>query len=445
MPMLSTLLLAVLAAAPAETEAERLHRKGVFCQEEIERNDCAIENFEALMQTSTTKRELVTDGMLRLLKLYRAEGRPESSKPLLRRFWDAGMRRDSRGHVPYSTRFLPADFDVLINVDVARIVDAPITQRLGVDARDTLFACDEARRHDLEDKRRWNRAKRKAAKSGRDFGTVLYEEYDREQAREAKREQQKASGKGPYAQPSPIFFEANCEVALALGQTELGGWRRMTGVFAHEKFARSVTLAEIPGLEGLLAQAVADARLVEIAANHWAVPELVYEGQPVEIAHLDHEELLIAPANIIDEIIAARRDRKRKADRALEQLVYKVPRDTGFFVVLTSDATTDLGMGSLKPAARTFLQALLPKPKGVQIAGVFGEDFGLFTRVPTDNPVKGRMLVAIARKLIDNQSEKDSDTEDLLRSLDVAEATDRRALLASYVLSAAQIEKIVLE
>jgi len=443
MAILPTLLLALLgtATAPTETEAERLHRKGVFCQEVIERTDCAIENFEALMRTSTTSRELVTDGMLRLIRLYRAAGDEESTKPLLRRFWEAGMRRESRGHVPYSTRFLPGDFDVLINVDVARIVDAPLTQRLGPDARDTLFACDEARRHDLEDKRRWNRAKRKAAKTGRDFGTVLYEELDRERDAEAKREQRRRRG----GQPSPIFFEANCEVALALGHADLGSWRRMTGVFAHRDFARSVTLAEIPGLEAQLARAVADARLIEIAPDHWAVPGLTYEGDAVELAHLDHEELLIAPSALIDEIIAARRARKRKVDRGLEQLVYKVPKDTEFFVVLTQQATVDLGLGSLKPAARTFLQALLPKPKGVQIAGVLGDDFGLFTRVPTDNPVKGRMLVAIARKLIDNQSEKDAETEALLRSLDVAEATDRRALLASYVLSAAQIEKLVLE
>jgi hypothetical protein len=443
MAILPTLLLALLgsASAPAETEAERLHRKGVFCQEVIERTDCAIENFEALMRTSTTKRELVTDGMLRLLRLYRAEGDEESSKPLLRRFWEAGMRRESRGHVPYSTRFLPTDFDVLINVDVARIVDAPLTRRLGPDARDTLFTCDEARRHDLEDKRRWNRAKKKAEKTGREFSKVLYEEFDRERAAEAKREERRRRG----GQPSPIFFEASCEVALALGHADLASWRRMTGVLAHRDFARSVTLAEIPGLEAQLARAVADGRILELEPDHWAVPGLGYEGDAVELAHLDHEELLIAPAGIIDEIIAARRERKRKVDRSLEQLVYKVPKDTDFFVVLTQQATTDLGLASLKPAARTFLQALLPKPKGVQIAGVLGDDFGLFTRVPTDNPVKGRMLVAIARKLIDNQSEKDAETEDLLRSLDVAEATDRRALLASYVLSAAQIQKLVLE
>jgi hypothetical protein len=449
MPLLHSILLALwsLALAPAdETEAERLHRKGVQCQDAIERNDCAIENFEALMRVSTTRRELVTDAMLRLIRLYRAEGDTESSKPLLRNYWDAGMRRESRGHVPFSTRYLPGDFDVLVNVDVARIVAAPITNRLGADARDTLFTCDAARRQDLEDKRRWNRAKRKAAKSGRKFETVIYEDLERERAAEARRKQQQKSGvRGPRGQPSPIFFETNCEVALALGYTELGTWRRMTAVFAHRDFARSVTLAEIPGLEAQLARAVAEARLIEVERDHWLVPNLQYQGGDVELARLDHEELLIAPASIIDEIIAASRARKRKADRGLEALIYKVPRDTGFFIVLTQDATAELGLGSLKPAARNFLQAFLPKPKGMQIAGVFGDDFGLFTRVPTDNPVKGRLLVAVARSLIDRQSEKDSDTEELLRSLDVAEATDRRALLASYVLSAAQIEKLVLD
>ncbi|MBC8066751.1 MAG: hypothetical protein IAG13_00330 [Deltaproteobacteria bacterium] len=448
MSILYTLALAAwsLLTVPGETEAQRLHRKGVQCQDEIERNDCAIENFEALMAASTTRRELVTDAMLRLIRLYRAEGDTESIKPLLRKYWDAGMRRESRGHVPYSTRYVPADFDVLINVDVERIIAAPITRRLGADARDTLFTCDAARRHDLEDKRRWNRAKRKAAKTGRKFETVVYEELERERQADAKREQARKNGDaGPRGQPSPIFFESNCEVALALGYDDLATWRRMTAMFAHENFARSVTLAQIPGLEAQLVRAVAEARLVEVARDHWIVPNLRYQGQEVELARLDHEELLIAPASIIDEIIAASRDRKRKADRGLEALVYKVPRDTGFFVVLTQDAAADLGFGAMKPSTRNFLQALLPKPKGIQIAGVFGDDFGLFTRVPTDNPVKGRLLVSIARSLIERQSEKDSDTEELLRSLDVAEATDRRALLASYVLSAAQIEKLVLD
>lgn len=447
-PLLPLALLAALAAGPraAETESQRLHRRGVQCMDDYERPDCAIENFEALMATSTSDRELVTDAMLRLIRLYRGGDDPEAVKPLLRKFWDAGMKRESRGHVPHSTRFVPRDFDILLNVDVARIVAAPLTRRLGDDARDTLFTCDEARRTALEDQRRRKRAARNAKASGRDVEAVLAEELAAERKREAERAAAKARGDaGAKGQPSPILFESTCPVALALGEVDLSKWDRMTTAFSHRDFARSIALAQIPSLDAKLADAVAGARLIEVAPDHWRVPGHQYEGGDVDLARLDLDELLIAPAGIIDEVIAAHRSRKRSVDRTLDQLVNKVPRDTGFFVVLTQTALVDLGFGALKPSTRGFLQALLPKPKGMQIAGVLGDDFGLFTRVPTDNAVKGRALVSIARAMIERRSDDDANAEELLASLDVAEATDRRALLASYVLSAAQVEKFMFE
>ena len=431
---------------PAETDAERYHRKGVHCMEELERTECAIENFEALMGETTTRRDLVSDGMLRLIRLYRAVGTPEESKPLLRKFWDAGMKLDSRGHVPHSTRFVPPDFDVIVNVDVARVIDAPLTRHLGADARDTFFTCDESRRKDLEDKRRWKRAKRRAERENRDFKVVLYEEVEREKKAEAARRKRAAKGgKSPSDREPPVFAEAGCPLARALGQDDIAGWRRMTGLFAHDTFVRSAMLVEMDTLDDMLTLAAADGRLVEVSRGRWTIPGLVYDGRAVHVARLDDGELLVAPPDVVDDIVAARGRRDRTIDRTFERLIQKVPRGTGFFVVLTSKAMTELGLSSLKPSTRGFLEAILPKPKGMQIAGVLGDDFGLFTRVPTDNPVKGRMLVQIVRALIDSRSEKDEQAEELLRTLDVAEATDRRALLASYVLSAAQIDKLVFD
>jgi len=449
MTLLTSLGLAVLASAaigPRETEAQRLHRRGVQCMDVIERRDCAIENFEALLDVSTSERELVTDAMLRLIRLHRGGDDPEAVKPLLRRFWDFGMRRESRGHVPYSTRFLPPDFDVVLNVDVARVVAAPLTQRLGADARDTLFTCDEIRRTALEQKRKVARAERRAEKSGRDLEAVLAEDLERERKFEAERAAARKRGdKGAKGQPPPILFEGSCPVAIALGDNDLAHWQRLTAGFSHRDFSRSIVLAQIPELDKKIAEAVKAARLVELGPDHWGVPDLRYEGSDVELARLDLDELLIAPASVIDEMITARRSRKRSIDRSLDQLVNRVPRDTGFFVVLTQNALLDLGLGGMKPGARKLLQAFLPKPKGIQIAGVIGDDFGVFTRVPTDNAVKGRALVSIVRALIARQSDKDSSSEEMLRTLDVAEATDRRAVLASYILSAAQIETMVLD
>ena len=71
--LLAWLPLALLAAsAPAhESPVQRHHRKGVHCMDVIERSDCAIEQFEAVLEEDTRERELVTDAMVRLLQLYR--------------------------------------------------------------------------------------------------------------------------------------------------------------------------------------------------------------------------------------------------------------------------------------------------------------------------------------------------------------------------------------
>jgi hypothetical protein len=76
---------------------------------------------------------------------------------------------------------------------------------------------------------------------------------------------------------------------------------------------------------------------------------------------------------------------------------------------------------------------------------VFGDDLALFTRMPTDNQVKGRMLVALAQNFIDDKADDDPEAAKWLRNLDVAEAEDRRALLATYLISARDIENLVLE
>jgi hypothetical protein len=234
---------------------------------------------------------------------------------------------------------------------------------------------------------------------------------------------------------------------MALGYDDVAQWQRLAGAMPHGDFGRSIALAEIDGVEARLRTAVDEARLLEIGVDHWGVPGLQYEGQDVELARLDEGELLIAPAGIIDGMIAARASAKRTMSRTLAALVERVPQGTAFFAVLGEQAVFDLGLGALRPSARSVLAALLPRPKGMQIAGLLGDDVGLFTRVPTDNPVKARMLVALARQLIAGADDDDDDDDDpgarLLAGLDVAQTKDRRALLASYVLSGAQLESLV--
>src|SRR5688572_14392073 len=167
--LLFALVPGVAASGPTrhESEAQRLHRKGVHCMEVLERNDCAIENFEGLLQAHTNERELVTDGMLRLIRLYEKEGRADDIPVLLRDFWDVGRKRRSQGHVPHSTRYFPEELNILVNIDTPRIVASGVMQRLGPEARDYVFTCDEARRNDIKNRRQWKRAEKKAAAQGK--------------------------------------------------------------------------------------------------------------------------------------------------------------------------------------------------------------------------------------------------------------------------------------
>lgn len=443
--LLCSLVLASAGAAPGhgrhETAAERLHRTGVHCMEVLERNACAIEKFEALLGERTTQRELVTDGMLRLIALYGKEGREGDIPELLRRFWDVGMKRGSAGHVPYTTRYFPSELNILVNIDPPRILESSVMKRLGPDARDLLFTCDEARRRDIRERRRWTRAQRKAAAQGRPTHEVVYAEMDRERERARERH-----GRGSSrAELGPIFLHATCPVAEALGQDDLLGWRRMTGALNHRDPTQSMAVAEIPGLEKRLADSVSAGRLERIGPDHYRVPGLQYAGGAVELARLDLEELLVAPAGLIGDVIEARHKRRRRINRELGALVDDVPRDTGFFFVMNQAALRELGFGKLKRGARSVLEAILPRPKGLQIAAVFGDRAALFTRVPTDNPVKARMLANVASSLLARSAEDDADAARWLEGLDIAESHDRRALLASYLASAGQLEELLLE
>jgi hypothetical protein len=437
-----------VAATPTrhETAAERLHRKGVHCMEVIERSTCAIENFEALLDERTTQRELVTDGMLRLIKLYRQERRHDDIKPLLRRFWDVGMKRATTGHLPHSARFAPSELNIVASFDVARVMDSPVMKRLDPDARDHLFTCDEARRRDIAARKRWKRAKKRAEKEGRPAYEIVYEELEVEREAEAKRAQRERSAHMKDRRRSaPLFAVAVCPVAKALGHQDTTSWTRMTTLLNHHDFGKSVSFAQIPGLDARLAEAERDGRLERVGDRRWRLPDLRHHGEEVHLASLDLDELTLATPDMMDTVIATRGRNRRTMNRELAKLVGEVPPDTGFFLTLNQAAFRELGLGGMSASRRGLLEALLPKPKGMQFAAVLGHDIALFTRVPSDNAVKMRALVSIAQRMIDGQATESATAERWLRNLDVAEAEDRRALLAAYLLSGAELEKLMLE
>ena len=71
-------------------------------------------------------------------------------------------------------------------------------------------------------------------------------------------------------------------------------------------------------------------------------------------------------------------------DRDLARLIGRVPKDTGFFVAMNQAAVKGLGLGGMRNTRRRFVEAFLPKPKGLQIAGVFHNRLARGMRLESD-------------------------------------------------------------
>lgn len=435
----------VEAAAPrGESSAQQLHRRGVHCMEEIERSECAIEHFEALLDERTEDRELITDALLRLIKLYEKAGDDDAVKSVMRRFWEAGRGKLRRGHLPYTTRFLPGDFDMLAVANVERLLQAPLTKRLPAELREFAMTCDDDRRRELEELRLYRRAELHARTRGQSLQKSLDALAAEDRKSAAKRKQRSAQQKRPK-QHKPVFADGLCATALALGDPGVDGWKRVALGFHHADWRRSAAVAEIPGLADRIAAGVVAGRLAPAGPNTWTVVGRKYEGGALQIASYELDELVIAPQTLLPAIAESHAKERRSLPKEVDRLVLGVPVDAGFFAVATEKAVRELGFRGMSKGRRKLLEMLLPHPEGVQVAGVVHEYFGLFIRMPTDTPVKAGMLVDIARRLIEDQGEDDEKTAESLRLLDVAQATDKRALLLGYVLTPGQIEQMLSE
>ncbi len=453
MPCPRLLAFAVLAAlvTPAaarggESDAQKLHRKGVHCMEEIERSDCAIEHFEALLDERTEDRELITDGLLRLIKLYEKAGDEEAVKAVMRRFWDAGRGKLRRGHLPYTTRFLPGDFDFVGLAHLPRLLTAPLTKRLEPELPEYVTTCDEDRRKELGEYWNWRKAQRRAREKNLSLQQALDQQAKEGRAQRAAREKRRAE-RDPQSKTraTPVFAEGLCQTVRALGAVDARDWTRMLVAFHHKDLKRSVIVAEVPGLQARIDAGVAAGTLRPVTTNVWALVGVTYQKAPVLLATYELDELVVAPQALLPEITANHAKGKRTLAKSVDKLVAGIPVDAGFFAVITEAAVRDMGFGGMSKGRRKFLEALLPHPEGVQVAGVVHEYFGAFIRVPTDTPVKAAALVGIARRILENQAEEDPEDAEFLRLLDLAQATDKRALLLSYVLSRGQIEQMMLK
>lgn len=436
------LSIALLAAwAPThETAVQRHHRKGVHCMEVIERNDCAIEQFERVLEEDTRERELVTDAMVRLIRLYRKAGDSDGLASVLRRYWDVGTARQSRGHLPYGMRFFSAELDVMFVGNIERAREAPFLERTSPLAAEFIFTCDDQARADILMGERWRRAEQEALRRGISTQEAYYEAWDERRAKRAKAQRARAERKRKAPERdegesrAPIFSEMPCELAERLGQDTLLGWNRIAGAASHQDYRRSMMIAEIPDVKPKIAAAVRDGALSVVEDDHWTLPDIDFAGQPVHIVRVDLDQLLVAREDMLAPVLEAARKRKRRMNKELERLAQQVPRDSAMIFAMTRAAVVGSGFGSMRQGASTVLQALLPKPKGLQVSVAMADVAGIFTRVPTNNPVKGRMLVSLATAMLEGQAQDDPDAARMLENLDIAEAGDRRALLAAYLL-----------
>lgn len=447
-----------------ESEAERLYRHGRDCMDTLERDDCAIDYFEQLVELAPDRRDLLGDASFRLVELYRRHDRAEQATLLLRKFWELGMDRGSAGVVPYGTRFAPETITSLVMVDVARLQASRLHQDLPADAKDMMFTCDQARREQLEAevaaRREAKRAERLAAMSPDEREKYLQREAKRrerfgrrsndEQLSEEEREQQREQDK--------TVLSDLCTIAKALGLTDHRDFSLFLGASNHDDSGQSIALVRVGELESRLSEAVAAGRLVlepeqpiegrdlanmpELVRNKlrvWTIVDHQFRGAPVQLMSFDKDELLVAPAALVPGLLHARAHDQTRLDSKLRALIEQVPADVAFTTIITPQATKAF-MSELGAMAK-----LLPDPEGLLIAAVVYDYAGLFVRVPTEDSVKAWVILSLARRLLDGAAAEQSDGEvNFMTNIDISQTRDGKALLMTNILSKSAVTQVFL-
>ena len=460
-------------ARPGESEAERLYRLGVDCQDTIERDDCAIDYFEQLVALKPDRRDLVGDATFRLVELYRRHDQPEQATLLLRGFWDLGMDYGSAGVVPYGTRFVPDTITSLVMIDVARFEASRLHNSLPDDAKDMMFTCDEARREQLdaevEARREAKRAARLAAmtpeereayerrndKLGRRFGRGGSDDSELSEAEKQKREQERERKR----EEEKTVFSELCSIAAALGLTDYRDFALFMGASDHDDSSQSVAIVRVPELEATLAASVEAGRLVlepeapiegrdldsmpsvmRDKLRVWTVVGLEFRGEPIQLLSFDKNELMVAPAALVPDLRHARAHDQTRLAADLRGLIEQVPADVAFATVISPSATKEF-MGEMGAMAK-----LLPNPDGLLIAAVVYDYAGLFVRVPTEDSVKAWVILSLARKLLDGEAaDEAADGEaSFMANMDISQSPDGKALMMTNILTRAAVTEAFL-
>lgn len=447
---------APLRKRPKETTEQALYRHGVRCMDVIEREKCAIDYFERLLAEDPRERALAGDAVLRLVALYRGQGREDEAKDLLRDFWDIGMggRRGKRV-VPYSTRFLPEDMTMLLYVDVASTRKARVFDRLPADAKDLIFTCDEARRETLEKEQKARRERKRAEREAR-------EQEKKKTAAKSKPDQGKQKGEGKSGKKTnkksksgrgdrdgdkdreeSIMEDGLCQLARALGHDDLRQWTGFLAAQNHNHPRLSALVARVPKAKETVRAAVNRGMLTPHSDRRWRIPGQTFAGEPVDVYNLDGNELVVASASQLDRIVRARKGRKKTLDKELKTLVRRVPEDVSFFTVMTKRAMQDQ-MRELGALA-----SFLPAPDGMLMSAVAYDYAGVFVQIPTSDPLRAAVLLSIVRNMLESEEKKqESDGEERsvrARDMDVSRTRDGKALQMSLVLDHAQVRRMFMD
>jgi len=457
---------------PGESEAERLYRHGRDCMDTLERDDCAIDYLEQLIELAPDRRDLVGDATFRLVELYRRHDQPEQATLLLRQFWEIGMARGSAGVVPYGAKFAPDTLTTMVMIDVRRLEASRLHQGLPQEAKELMFTCDEARRDALQAEAKARReAKREAklaamspeqredytkrqAKQGRRFGRSPSDDAQLSEAERAKRDRERDERE---AADKTVFSEL-CVVATALGLTDYRDFATFLGAANHEDADQSVAIVKLDELEAKLGASVEAGRLIlepelEIKGRDratmpqimrdklrvWTIVDHELRGDPVQVMSFDKNELFIAPKALVPDLLHARAHDQNRLDPQLRALLEQVPADIAFTTLITPRATREF-MGEMGTMAK-----LLPKAEGLLIAAVVYDYAGLFVRVPTEDSVKAWVVLSLARRLLDGVAADEADGgDDFTTNIDISQTRDGKALLMTNILTKAAITQMFL-
>lgn len=444
---------------PGESEAERLYRHGRDCMDTLERDDCAIDYFEQLIELNPKERELVGDATFRLVELYRRHDKADDATLLLRKFWELGMDYASAGLVPYGTRFAPESITTLFWVDVARLEQSGLHAALPLDATDMMFTCDQARREQLQTEAR---ARREAKEKEKLAAMTEQEraEYEKRRKRfRLGRDDDDDDDRRERSEADETVYSAGgfCKLAAALGLADPRDFDEFLGASNHAKATESLAIIKIEDLEAKLAAAVEAGRIIPEPApmidgrdletmtqimrdklRVWTLADFEYQGEPVQLLTLDRNELTLAPKAMVSGLLHARAYDQTRLQPMLREQLGEVPAEAMFMTLISPTATEDF-MSELGAMSR-----LLPNPDGLMIAAVVYDYAGLFVRIPTEDSVKAWVVLALARRLIASDEDVRAGEEDFMGNLDISQTRDGKALMMTNILTKGAVTQMFL-